>query len=330
MDSERGEIMRKINRILAIVLALLFITPVAAHAKTTVLGGPYTGLKSTGQVIHLSLSGYPTNAGFYILECVQSSDSSRPTLCNQAVQLWISSSPGAQFAPTAPDIQFKPTASFTSGTTNVDCLKVTCQMFIRLDHTAPTDTSEDQFFPLTFVADSTSAANALPADLISAVVNGQTLSTSMPLNVKYRDVFKVEATAKSGLTLTYASLAPACAISGNEVTVLKGTGLCDIAITSAGNSQYAGITSHFPLKLVPGTQSVSITASAKSGTKITLPTESNFGEKVTYSVSKSVNCSLKGGVLTLNKKGACTVKASAPALADTYDALKQTSSIKIK
>ena len=36
------------------------------------------------------------------------------------------------------DIQFKPTATFTSGSTAVDCTKSTCGIFIRLDHTAPT------------------------------------------------------------------------------------------------------------------------------------------------------------------------------------------------
>jgi hypothetical protein len=129
---------------------------------------------------------------------------------------------------------------------------------------------------------------------------------------------------------TFASLAPACAINGNEVTVLKGTGYCDIAVTSAGNSQYAGITSHFPLKLNPGAQSVTLPASGKVGSKISLSATTNFGEKITYSVNKGPNCSLKSNVLTLNKKGACAIKVSAPALTDTYNALKQTLNIKIK
>ena len=317
--------MKKIYSITLISMAIALLSPIAAQAKTTVTGGPYTGLKSTNQIVHLGLSGYPTTSGLYILECVQSPDASRPTLCNQAAQLWVTTSPGG-VAPTS-DIQFKPTASFTSGTTAVDCLKVICGIFIRLDHTAPTDTSEDQFIPLAFVADSVAA---LPADEITASINGQTLSAKDPLEVKYRDTFKVIATSKSGVVVTYASLAPACAINGNEVTVLKGTGYCDIAITSAGNSQFSTITAHYPLKLVPGIQTISLPASTKSGTKLTLPTVTNFGETVTYAVSKSVNCSLKKGVLTLNKKVACALKVSAPELADTYLGLKQTLSIKIK
>ena len=318
--------MKLINKAALIALALSIVTPVAANAKTTVMGGPYTNLKATGQVVHLALSGFPTTSGLYVMQCVQSTDSSRPNLCNQAAQLWISTSQGASFAPNA-DIQFKPTATFTSGSTAVDCTKSTCGIFIRLDHTAPTDLSEDQFIPLTFVAD---AATALPADVITALVNGKTLSPAAPLEVKYRDVFKVEASAKSGVTVTYASLAPACAINGNEVTVLKGTGYCDIAVTSAGNAQYSTITSHFPLKLNPGTQRIAISANGKVGAKINLPATTNFGEKVTYSITKSPNCALVSNVLTLKKKGACALKASAPEMADTYLALKQTIAVKIK
>jgi len=318
--------MKLIKKAALIALALSVVTPVAANAKTTVVGGPLTNLKATGQVVHLAFSGFPATSGLYVMQCVQSTDANRPTLCNQAAQLWISTSQGASFAPTA-DIQFKPTATFTSGTTAVDCTKSTCGIFVRLDHTAPTDLSEDQFIPLTFVAD---AAPALPADVITATVNGKVLSPAAPLDVKYRDVFKVEASAKSGVAVTYASLAPACAINGNEVTVLKGTGYCDIAITSAGNAQYSTITAHFPLKLNPGAQSVAIATSGKVGAKINLPATSNFGETITYSVTKSPNCSLATNVLTLKKKGACALKASAPAMTDTYVALKKTFAIKIK
>jgi hypothetical protein len=318
--------MKRIRKALVLALAFAVISPVAANAKTTVMGGPYTNLKSNGQIVHLALSGYPPTSGLYVQQCLQSADTSRPSLCNQAAQLWISTSQGASFAPNA-DIQFKPTASFTSGTTAVDCTKSVCGIFIRLDHTAPTDFSEDQFIPITFAADATPA---LPADVITATVNDKALSSAQPLAVNYRDVFKVVATTKSGVAVTYASLAPACAINGNEVTVLKGTGYCDIAVNSVGNAQYSGVTAHFPLQLNVGIQTVSVASSAKSGTKLNLPATSNFGEKVTYSVSKSANCSLTGNVLSIKKKGACVIKASAPALTDTYAALKQTITVKIK
>lgn len=307
------------NKALLLAAALLVATPAVANAKTTVMGGPLTNI-AAGQTVHIALSGYPT-AGLYILECVKPADGVRPTLCNQAAQLWITTAQGGSFAPTA-DIQFKPTAQFTSGTTAVDCTKDICGIFVRLDHTAPTDTSEDQFIPLTFAASTTTPA---VTDVVTATVNGKDLSPAAPLEVKYRDVFTVVGASKAGAALTYASLAPACAISGNQVTVLKGTGYCDIAITSA-----AGTTAHFPLKLALGVQAVTLKASGKAGSTITLPATTNFGEKITYSVTKSKNCSLNGDKLKLNKKGACLVKATAPGVADNYSALKTSATITIK
>lgn len=319
--------MKSIGKLAVLALGIAMFSPAIAQAKTNVNGGPYTNLKPIDQVIHLALSGYPTTSGLYILQCVKSPDSSRPKLCNQAAQLWISTTQGASFAPNA-DIQFKPTAKFTSGVTDIDCLKDTCGIFIRLDHTAPTDTSEDQFIPITFIGGVEEKA-VVPADVITASVNGVALSASAPFEVRYRDVFKVEAMTKSGVAPTYASLAPACSINGNEVTVLKGTGFCDIAVSSPGNTQFSMVTAHFPLKLGIGVQNIAITTSAKSGTKINLPESTNFGEKITYSVAKSANCSIRGRVLSLTKKGACALKASAPGLANTYGELKANLAIKI-
>lgn len=318
--------MKVMKKIFLFAALIAIATPVAAQAKTTVVGGPLTNLKATGQVIHLALSGFPTSAGFYIVECAQSSSTARPTLCNQATQLWVSAEQGATYAPNA-DIQFKPTATFTSGNTAVDCTKVTCGIFVRLDHNAQGNLSEDQFIPLTFVAE---AGPTLPTDVITATINGTKLSAAAPLEVKYREVFTVAASAQSGVVVTYASLAPACAINGNEVTVLKGTGYCDIAVTSTGNAQFAGVTAHFPLKLSVGVQQVSLPESAKVGSKLTLPKESNFGEKISYSITKSANCSLHENHLTAKKKGSCVVKAIAPAQAETYGALKQSVTVKIK
>ena len=61
----------------------------------TVTGGPYVNLSPTGQVIHLSSANYPTNAGFYVIECVAGENGSRPRWCNAAIQLWISKEVGA-------------------------------------------------------------------------------------------------------------------------------------------------------------------------------------------------------------------------------------------
>ena len=62
--------MKRISKASIIALLIALITPFAAQAKTTITGGPFTNLPATGQVITLKLSGYPTNAGFYLLQCL--------------------------------------------------------------------------------------------------------------------------------------------------------------------------------------------------------------------------------------------------------------------
>lgn len=311
-----------------LALAISLLIPNSANARTTVTGGPYTNLALTGQIVTLKLSGYPTNTGLYIAQCVRAKEDDRPVLCNPAAHLWISTASGASFPPTA-DIQFKPTALFNYGNTAVDCTKAACGIFIRYDHGATWDRSEDQFIPITFVGGATPSPSP-STDIIKVTVNGRSLNTSVSYQVRYKDVLTLVATTRSGVTATIASLSTGCSVSGNQVTILKGSGFCDIAVTSPGNTQYASVTSHYLFRLNPGVQKVTISNSARVGTTITLPATSNFGEKVTYTNSSTTNCTLNGNALTFNKQGACSIRATAAALADSYSALKQTISFKIR
>lgn len=320
------------KKIFLLVMSL-FLTlshPMAASAKTVVTGGPYTNLALTGQVITMKLTGYPTNAGFYMIECTRNSENSRPKLCNAASQLWISTSSGANFAPTA-DIQFRPTATYTYGGTNVDCLKVICGIFIRLDHMASADNSEDQFIPLSFVGGVTPT---LPADVITASINRRTLRSEEPMKVQYNDSLTVLASAKSGATLTISTTSTGCSVTRNIVKILRGYGYCDLSISSPGNAQYAPTVKHYSLRMMPAEQEVKVGTNVRASTSITLPATSSVGAKVAYDLSSTGNCSLVINqsiyTLTFNKAGACRVRATAPALSDTYAALKQTLSFKIR
>ncbi|MFM8446835.1 MAG: hypothetical protein ACKN92_01505, partial [Candidatus Nanopelagicaceae bacterium] len=271
----------------ALLMAAIFVigSPAVANAKAMVTVNPLTNLQATGQVVHIALANYPANAGFYIQQCLnpdyKKDDWSRPTICNPAAQLWISTSIGANFAPNA-DILFKPTANFTYAGKTVDCTKSICGVFIRLDHMATADRSEDQFIPLAFAG---GVSPTLQSDAIRILINNKQINGDSVIRAHYKDVFTVNATAKSGATLTYASLSTVCSIAGNVVTVQKGGGYCDIAITSPGNAQFSGTTRHLLVKVTPGTQKVTVNGSGTAGSIITLPATSNFGEKVTYTVS---------------------------------------------
>lgn len=297
--------MKKIATALGLIISL--IVPVQAEAAQATLVGSFSEVSSSGATVPLLLSNPPIGSGYYIQECVQPTIGVRPTICNNAAQLWISNSPGASFTLSSV-ILLKPSALFTTGSTSVDCFQSKCGVFLRLDHTKPTDFSEDQFFPLSFKA--TTAAPALVSDSIVATLNGVTLSTSIPIKLAYRTPATLAATSAAGAVLTFDSLAPECARDGFKITALKGAGLCNISISSPGTSTSGAITMQYPIELTPGVQTI---ATLRINTK--LATVTNFGEKILYKSSGS--CTIKKNVV-IAKKGMCMVVAKAQGRSNLY------------
>jgi hypothetical protein len=298
-------------------MASILIPTTAQAAQTVFAGGPLTNLDSPAS-IHVALSNPP--AGLYLMQCVEGVAGARPSICNSAVELWVSNDAKATVKPTG-DIVFKPTAIFTGA----DCTKVKCGIFIRYDHFRTSDTSEDQFIPLSFKAGTTPVATLAP-DEITAAINSVALSTKAPIKLAYRASATLTATSKAGATLSYDSLAPACVLNGMDIKVLKGTGYCDIAITSAGNATAGTVTSHFPIELTTGTQTFGA-VSASSTKKISLPTTTNFGEPITYLGTGS--CTTTKNVVSA-KKGTCTIVAGARGSTDLYEPLNKRFVIKVK
>ena len=314
------------KKLVLVVLIASLLTPISATAaETKFVGGPLTNLDSQGATINITLSNVPAKGGLYLQQCVEAAAGTRPAVCNKAVELWISTARGASFLPTD-TIKFKPTGSFVSGTTTVDCTVSKCGIFMRFDHTVASDLSEDQFIPLSFKAASV-GATTLPVDEITAKINGVVVTTRSPITLSYRQFATVSAVSKAGAGLTYTSLAPACSLNGTEITPLSGVGECAISVTSAGNSNASPITAILPIRLSLGVQTVgdfTIPKSIKAGSKIELPSLSNFGEKVTYKASGSCSVALARATV---KKGKCTISATAPAKSDTYKGLNQKYSI---
>jgi hypothetical protein len=256
------------------------------------------------------LLGVPTKGGLYIQQCVEAPTGTRPTVCNEPVQLWISNSRGASFAPTDV-IKLKPTGTFMAKTTAVDCTVSKCGIFMRFDHTVPADFSEDQFIPLTFKA-ATTATVTLPVDEISATINGVAVSTKAPISLGYRQLSTVSAISKAGAALTFTSLDPNCALKGTEITPLKGSGECAISVTSAGNTTATGVTAILPIRLTDGLQTIPAITAKKSAK---LASTTNFGQKITYTATGK--CSVKKNVLTATK-GKCTIQARAEGVAGLF------------
>jgi hypothetical protein len=305
-----------------VVMALLaaLLTPVSAQAaQTKFVGGPLTNLDYQNATINITLTDVPTKGGLYIQQCVEAPAGTRSALCNKAVELWISTARGASFLPTAA-IVFKPTGSFVSGSTTVDCTVSKCGIFMRFDHTVPADFSEDKFFPITFKA-AVAGTTTLAADEVTGTINGVAVTTRTPATLGYRQVATVAAVSKAGAVLTYRSLAPACALNGQQITPLTGVGECAISVTSAGNATAAPVTVILPIRLTLGTQSLgtfTLPESLKAFSKTTLPTATNFGERVTYRAMGS--CSVVRSVLTM-RRGKCDITATAGARKGLYEAL---------
>lgn len=305
-----------------VVMALLaaLLTPVSAQAaQTKFVGGPLTNLDYQNATINITLTDVPTKGGLYIQQCVEAPAGTRSALCNKAVELWISTARGASFLPTAA-ITFKPTGSFVSGTTTVDCTVSKCGIFMRFDHTVPSDFSEDQFFPITFKA-AVAGTTTLAADEVTGTINGVAVTTRTPATLGYRQVATVAAVSKAGAVLTYRSLAPACALNGQQITPLTGVGECAISVTSAGNATAAPVTVILPIRLTLGTQTLgtfTLPESLKAFSKTNLPTATNFGERVTYRAMGS--CSVVRSVLTM-RRGKCDITATAGARKALYEGL---------
>jgi hypothetical protein len=294
--------MKKFIFVTALIASLL--VPVQAQAaETKFTGAPLTNVESQGATINIMLLGVPAKGGLYIQQCVEAPAGTRPTICNEPAQLWISTLRGASFAPTDV-IKLKPSGTFTTKATAVDCTVSKCGIFMRYDHTVPADFSEDQFIPLTFKAP-TATTVVLPADEITATINGVAVSTKAPITLGYRQVSTVSATSKAGAALTFASIDSNCALKGTEITPLKGAGKCAISVTSAGNASATGVMAIVPIELTLGVQTIPTIAVKKS---VTLPTSTNFGQKVSYKTQGS--CSVKKNVLTA-KKGICEILAHA-------------------
>ena len=310
------------KKLVLVALIATLLTPLSAQAaQTKFVGGPLTNLDYQSATINITLTDVPTKGGLYIQQCVEAPAGTRSALCNKAVELWISTARGASFLPTAA-IVFKPTGSYLVGTTTVDCLVSKCGLFMRFDHTVPADFSEDQFFPLTFKA-AVAGSTTLAADEVSATINGVSVTTRTPITLGYRQVSTVAAVSKAGATLTYRSLAPACALNGQQITPLAGAGECAISVTSAGNASAAPVTVILPIRLTLGTQTLgtfTLAENLKAFSKTNLPTTTNFGEKVKYKATGA--CSVVNSVLTL-RRGKCEINATAVGKKALYEGLNQ-------
>lgn len=317
---------RSVIAAVAIAISTLAIAPQAQAETFGWASAPLTNLDPAGAKINGGFTKFPTKAGMYIQQCIEPVGAARPATCSDTIQLWVNAAGGPGTTSPTGSIAITVAGSITGKGVVVDCTKVQCGLFFRLDHTAPTDFSEDKFYPITFKAGE--AAPVLTADEITVTLNGKALVRNVPSNLAYRADAKIVATAKSGAAVNLTSLTPDCSYVNGAFTALKGAGQCALAYSTTASPTTAAASGNFPFILVPGVQKLSTKSLtiAKGKTKA-LPVESNFGETISYK-SNSKNCRVELNLVEV--KGPCLLTASAPAKEGMWSALKKSISVKIK
>jgi hypothetical protein len=315
---------RSLIAAVAIAVASFAFTPPASAETFGWASAPLTNLDPAGATINGGFTKFPTKAGMYIQQCVAPVGTARPATCSDTLQVWVTPAPGGA-SPTG-GIAVKVAGSITGKGVTVDCTKIQCGLFFRLDHTAPTDTSEDKFLPISFREGA--AAPALAADEITVTLNGKPLVRNVPSNLAYRAEAKIVGVAKSGATVTFTSLTPDCSYSNGIFTALKGAGQCALAYSTVATATTAAANGNFPFILTPGVQKITLKSLAIAKNKAkALPAESNFGQAVSYK-SNSKNCRVELNLVEV--KGPCTLTATAPAKDAMWSELKSTIKVTIK
>jgi hypothetical protein len=321
--------MKKVLTLISVLaLAIPVFSAPSASAETFVFqSGPLTNLDPAGATINGGFTKFTDKGGMYMQQCIAPVSGARPATCSDELQLWISTKGEVGSVSATGPIAFKVASTITGRGVSVDCTKTSCGLFFRLDRSATADTSEDLFLPITFRAGA--AAPVLPADLVTVTLNGKQLTRNVPMNLAYRQNAKIVATSQSGLPVTLTSLTPECSYADGVLTALKGAGQCALAHRTAGNDKVAASSANYPFILEPGIQKVErATKEVKKGKPKAMPVETNFGETISYR-SLSKNCRVELNLIEAQKRGTCTVVATAPAKEGMWLALKQQLKIKV-
>ena len=342
--------MKKLISILAASLVLVGLSATSASATAfSAVASKSTNIAYAGESVNVTLSNIPTDAGFYVSECV-SVESGRPTVCNGR-GYWVSTSAASlqQHAgdATAP-VSVAVAKSFTVSSTTYDCTVVACEIFVRLDHNAPTDTSLDTHIPLTFspvgvtLSKSTGIADA--GENLTVTLSGipagngvyvrqcqQAAGSARPTLCNGMGVWASLDSGSQAQMATDASLPQTLAVAGlftsNSTTVDCNKVVCGVFIRRdhLGGSDLS-LDTFIPLTFTtPAKVSQTIVPSLAVGTysvvkgkSVSLSADTmktRNGQSLTWSTSNASLCSVSSAkhkkTVSFKKTGSCVVTARA-------------------
>ena len=150
--------------------------------------------------------------------------------------------------------------------------------------------------------------------------------------------FTFQASSLSGAPVTLSETGP-CQVSGLNINVPVGSGVCNLQASTPGGNGYAPVTYGYTVNLIPGVQVANIAAPPsgrfKVGRVLVLESpgqaDTNAGQNIGWKVQKKgggrKHCKLlypDNGSVTLRiaSKGSCTVIGSAPGVAGQWQPFK--------
>ena len=150
--------------------------------------------------------------------------------------------------------------------------------------------------------------------------------------------FTFQASSLSGAPVTLSETGP-CQVSGLNINVPVGSGVCNLRASTPGGNGYAPVTVGYTVNLIPGVQTANLAAppsgSFKVGRVLVLESpgqvDTSAGQNIGWNVQKKgggrKHCKLlypnDGSVtLRITGKGSCTVVGSAPGVAGQWQPFK--------
>ena len=276
---------------------------------------------SAGDVVTLVIGNFPTSKGMYVYQAVQPAAGKRPTQFNKAGSLWISTTPGASFKPT--DL-IKLTID-NGNAWGADCAHQSCGIQVELDSISSAgDTSEDQFFPITYVVGTSASKEttnpAASSVSVTASINGTELAQNKAsVTLLYRTPLTVATSASDGSSTTMnftpdPSGKTLCVVEGKTIKAVTAEGTCNLEV-HAGSA-----VGYYPFYLGKGVQTAKQKVTkAKRGKPQSLALKTNFGEILSYKSTSKKVCTMVDNIVIGLTLGKCTITASAVGTAN-YEA----------
>ena len=139
----------------------------------------------------------------------------------------------------------------------------------------------------------------------------QSISFTQPTRLTIGSASALNATASSGLAVTFSSISPSvCAVTGSTVTALA-AGTCTVAADQVGNTTYAAAPQVSQSFTVPSNQTINFNALAEMtiGASGVMSASATSGLTVAFSSLSSSICTVSGTTVTAVAAGTCIVAA---------------------